>query len=441
MAVRIGMVSLGCPKNQVDAEILLADLKKNGYELTTDSGNADIVIINTCAFIESAKQESIENILEFCDLKKEGKIKGIIITGCLSERYRQQVKKEIPEVDAVIGIGSNDKLIEAVKAVLDGQSFESYGEKENLTLCGDRIIANLPFFAYVKIAEGCDNCCTYCAIPQIRGKFRSRTIENIVKEVQDLADKGITEIILVAQDTTRYGEDLYGKSSLAELLQELCKIEKIHWIRTLYNYPERITDELIDTVAKEEKCVKYFDIPMQHCDGDVLKRMNRLGDKERLKQLISKIRSKIPEVIIRSTFIAGFPGESEEQFEELCEFVKEMQFDRMGCFAYSREEDTPAADFDCQLDDDIKSRRADIINDEQMLIMERKNEALVGITLEVVCEGFDRYAECYFGRSKNDAPDIDPKVFFMSDKKIMTGEYVKVKITQSMDADLIGERI
>ena len=298
MAIRVGMVSLGCPKNQVDAEIMMAKIRAGGYELVADAALSDVAIINTCGFIESAKQESIDYILEFCTLKKEGQIKKIIITGCLSERYQSEVLKEIPEVDAIVGIGSNDKICDIIEQVLADEKVESYGDKEDLPLCGDRILANLPFYAYVKIAEGCNNCCTYCAIPKIRGKFRSRPIESIVDEVKDLASKGITEFILVAQDTTRYGEDLYGESKLPELLSEVCKVDGVHWIRTLYCYPERITDKLIETVKNEDKCVKYFDIPLQHCNGEVLKRMNRKGDKKSLTELIGKIRREIPDVII-----------------------------------------------------------------------------------------------------------------------------------------------
>lgn len=441
MAVRVGMVSLGCPKNQVDAEILLADLKENGFEIVNEPSLSDVVIINTCGFIESAKQESIDNILEFAALKKEGRIKKIIVTGCLAERYREEVLKELPEADAVIGLGSNSKLCEIINKTLEGEQVESFGDKEELALCGNRIVANSPFYAYVKIAEGCNNCCTYCAIPMIRGKFRSRTVESITSEVQNLAEQGITEIILVAQDTTRYGEDLYGESRLPELLTELCKIPKIRWIRTLYSYPEGITDKLIETVANEDKCVKYFDIPLQHCNGEILGRMNRSGDEESIRALIGKIRAKIPDVTIRSTLIAGFPGETEEQFEELSVFVNEIEFDRMGCFAYSQEEGTIAADYDGQLDEETKNSRAEAINEQQMIIMARKNEAFEGKVLEVVTEGFDRYAECYFGRTSRDVPDIDPKVFFTSDKRPAVGEYVQVRIDSAMGCDLIGERV
>lgn len=442
MSTRVGMVSLGCPKNQVDAEHMLFDLKKEGFEIVADAALADVVIVNTCGFIEAAKQEAIDTILEFCTLKQEGRIKAVICTGCLAERYRDEVLKEIPELDAVIGIGSNDKLVRIIRDIYGGvKSITSFGEKESLCMNGGRIISTQPFYAYLKIAEGCDNCCTYCAIPSIRGRFRSRTMEDILEEAKWLAENGVTELVVVAQDTTRYGEDIYGKPSLAQLLERLCMIDGFKWIRTLYAYPERITDELLDVIAREEKLVKYLDIPIQHCNKEVLKRMNRRGDKEFLTELINKIRSKIPDVTLRTTLIAGFPGETDEQFEELCEFVKEMRFERLGCFAYSAEEGTPAAGMDNQVPLKIRERRAEIIMEEQMFISDSLNEQDLDKTVEVVTEGFDRYAECWYGRSAKDAPEIDGKIFFISDKKLREGEYVNVHIDDTMDYDLIGTRV
>ncbi|MDO5125823.1 MAG: 30S ribosomal protein S12 methylthiotransferase RimO [Ruminococcus sp.] len=421
---------------------MLYDLKEQGFEIVADAGLSDVVVVNTCGFIESAKQEAIDTILEFCTLKKEGRIKAVICTGCLAERYREEVLKEIPELDAVIGIGSNQKLCDVIRDVLcDGKSVCDFAEKTNLSLEGGRIISTQPFYAYLKIAEGCDNCCTYCAIPSIRGRFRSRRIEDIIKEAEWLAEHGVTEIVVIAQDTTRYGEDIYGKPMLAQLLRELCKIDGLKWIRTLYAYPERITDELIDTIRDEQKLVKYLDIPLQHCNRDVLKRMNRHGDRDSLVALISKIRSKIPDVVLRTTLIAGFPGETQEQFEELVDFVKEVKFERLGCFAYSIEEGTPAAKFDGQIDEEEKQHRADIIMQEQMFISDRINEMLIGKDIEVVAEGFDRYAECYFGRSVMDAPEIDGKIFFTSEKRPTEGDYVKVHIDDTLDYDLIGTRV
>lgn len=440
MSTRVGMVSLGCPKNQVDAEHMLYNLREEGYEIIADAALADVVVINTCGFIEAAKQEAIETILEFCTLKEEGRLKAVIVTGCLAERYRDEVLKEMPEVDAVLGIGANELLGETIKRVLAGEKVNMYGDKSALIIDSRRIIST-ENYAYLKIAEGCSNHCTYCAIPAIRGKFRSRKMEGIIDEAKWLAKVGFTEIILVAQDTTRYGEDLYGKGMLPELLRELCKIDGLKWIRTLYSYPERITDELIEVIATEPKCVKYLDIPIQHCDDGVLKRMNRQSNETELRVLIKKLREQIPGIILRTTLIAGFPGETEEQFNKLCEFVKDIQFDRLGCFAYSQEEGTPAALLPDQIDEEEKQRRADIIMGEQMLISDRKCGEQLGKVMEVVVEGFDRYAECWYGRSCNEAPEIDGKIFFTTKNKIAPGEYVDVLITDTMDYDLLGETV
>lgn len=438
MAVKVGMVSLGCPKNQVDAEQILYRLREDGYEIVADAGLADVVVVNTCGFIESAKQESIDTILEFCQLKKEGRIKSIIVTGCLAERYKHEILAEIPEADAVVGIGSNAKLSKIIKESLEGTQVESYGKKEELDICQRRIVSTGPFFAYIKIAEGCDNRCTYCAIPDIRGHYRSRDMESILDEAKWLAENGIKEIIVVAQDTTRYGEDLYGESKLPELLRKLGAIEGLKWIRVLYCYPERITDKLIDVFATEDKVVKYIDIPIQHVNKDILKRMNRRGDEETIRALFTKLRQRVPGIIIRSTLITGFPGETDEQFEQLAEFVKAMKIDRLGCFAYSAEEGTPAAEFPDQVELKIREHRAELIMDEQSLISDEYNESMQGKTVEVVVEGFDKYAECYFGRSYAEAPDIDGKIFFTSERKLKTGEFVKVEIDDTLDYDLIG---
>ncbi len=438
MSIRVGMVSLGCPKNQVDAEHMLYNLREEGYEIIADAALADVVVVNTCGFIDSAKQEAIETILEFCTLKEEGRIKAVIVTGCLAERYREEIKTEMPEVDAVIGIGSNELLGTVIKKVLSGEGdILTFGDKYSLIIGGRRIIST-ENYAYLKVAEGCDNCCTYCAIPSIRGRFRSRKMESVLEEAKWLASVGFKEIVLVAQDTTRYGEDIYGKPMLASLMRQMSKIDGLKWIRTLYAYPERITDELIDVIATEEKCVKYLDIPIQHCDGEVLRRMNRSGDEKSLRELVKKLRERVPGIILRTTLIAGFPGETDEQFERLCEFVKDVRFDRLGCFAYSAEEGTPAADFPDQIDEEIKAKRADIIMQEQMLISDELNQNYIGKTLEVVTEGFDRYAECYFGRSAMDAPEIDGKIFFSSPVPRTMGEYVNVYIDDVMDYDLIG---
>lgn len=438
---RIGMVSLGCPKNQVDAERMLALLKEEGYEIAYDAALSDVVIVNTCGFIQSAKEEAIETILEFCALKKEGRIKAVVVTGCLAERYRDEILHEMPEVDAVVGIGKNDELADIIRKIYAGEKVLTFGDKKDLCFDEHRILSTPSHLAYIKIAEGCNNCCSYCAIPQIRGGFRSRSFESIVNEAKSLAQRGVKEIVLIAQDTTRYGEDIYGEPRLAELLEELDNIEGLKWIRTLYMYPERITDKLIDVFAGGKRIVAYMDIPIQHCDREILRKMNRPGDESKLLQLICKIRQRVPGVILRTTLIAGFPGESEEQFNSLCEFVKKAGFDRLGCFAYSPEEGTPAAEFDGQLDDDVREHRAQLVYDEQARVMFRKNETRIGKTLEVVCEGFDRYAECFFGRSYMDAPEIDGKIFFTADEKPCAGEFVNVKITDTLDFDLLGERV
>ena len=440
MNYKAGIVSLGCAKNQVDAEMLLFSLKQKGFELVDDPAKADAVIVNTCGFIESAKQESIDEIIELGKLKREGKIKAIIVTGCLAERYQNEITKQLYEVDAAVGIGANSRIADIVLDALDSKKTELFPSKLELPLEGGRIQSTPPYSAYLKIAEGCDNRCTYCAIPLIRGGFRSRKPENVIAEAKQLAEKGVRELNVIAQDTTRYGEDLFGEPYLAKLLKELCKIEKLRWIRVLYCYPERVTDELIDVMANEEKIVKYIDLPLQHCNAEILKSMNRRGSRESLTALLNKIRSRIPGVVLRTTFIAGFPGETEEQFEELCEFAKEIEFDRLGCFPYSQEEDTPAAAFPNQLDEETKQNRADIIMEQQQLIMTRRCEKLVGTTAEVLVEGFDRIAGCWYGRTYADAPEVDGCVFFTTDgKKPKPGDFVNVKITDTMGIDPVGE--
>ncbi|MBQ2348292.1 MAG: 30S ribosomal protein S12 methylthiotransferase RimO [Clostridia bacterium] len=442
MPYTVGMVSLGCAKNRVDAEMMLYALKQAGYKIVEEAAMADVAIINTCGFIESAKQESIDEILELAQLKKEGKIKAIIATGCLAERYREQMMKELYEIDAVVGIGANKDIADIVAKVLEKEKVETFPDKRQLPLEGGRIQSTEYYYAYIKIAEGCDNHCTYCAIPMIRGSFRSRKIEDIVSEAKNLALNGVKELIVIAQDTTKYGIDIYGEYKLAALLRELCRIDGIEWIRVLYCYPECITDELIDVFANEEKVLKYIDMPLQHCDGAVLKRMNRKGNREEFTALINKLRERIPGLTLRTTFIAGFPGETEEQFEQLAEFAREIGFERMGCFAYSQEEDTPAAKMPDQIDEDIKQQRADILMEQQQTVMEKLCEKLIDTETEVITEGFDRYAECYFGRSKADAPEVDGKVFFTTTgRKPSLGEIVKVKITDFLDCDPIGEMI
>ena len=441
MAIKVGMVSLGCPKNQMDAELMLAKLEKAGYEITAESGLSDVVIVNTCGFIEDAKQESIDNILEFAQLKKEGQIKRIIVTGCLAERYQQELVKELPECDSVLGLGANGDIVEAVQKVTDGESVHRFPPKECWSLEGDRLQTTPHFFAYLRIADGCDNRCTYCAIPMIRGGLRSRPMENILAEAEKLVADGVKELVLVAQDTTVYGRDLYGEARLPELLRRLCRIEGLRWIRLLYCYPEHITDELLDVMASEEKVLPYMDMPLQHASGKVLCAMNRPGDRHSLTALVKRIREKVPNITLRTTVMTGFPGETKKDFEELCTFIQDAQFERLGCFAYSAEEGTPAAELPDQVPEKTKCRRRDIVMEEQSRISDRHNEAMVGKTLTVLVESFDKYAECWFGRSEGDAPDIDGKVFFIPTSRVQPGDFVKVTVTDTMDWDLIGEMI
>ncbi len=438
---KVSMVSLGCPKNQVDAEMMLYSLKQAGFEIGAPEAEADAIIINTCGFIEDAKSEAIENILEAAQYKKDGNCKAVIVTGCLAERYRDDVTAEIPEADVCVGIGSNGNIAEIVKNAIEGSAQNSYGAKEDLNLSAKRILGGWPFTAYLKIGDGCDNCCTYCAIPKIRGRMRSRTIEDCVAEAQELAAGGVRELVVVAQDTTAYGTDVYGESKLCDLLRELCKIDGIKWIRTLYTYPERITDELLQLLATEPKLVKYLDIPIQHANGEILKRMNRRGDKESLTALVKKIRNTVPDITLRTTLITGFPGETEEQYEELHNFVREAQFDRLGCFTYSAEEDTIAAELPNQIDEQTKQDRAEHIMETQLDIASAKNEAKIGTVQTVLIEGWDDYIKCYYGRSEADAPEIDGKVFFMAKQPLVIGDFVDVQINDVIEYDLLGEQL
>lgn len=441
--VSVGMVNLGCAKNQVDGEALLTALHKNGFIIKDDAAMAQVAIVNTCGFIDSAKREAVDEILELAALKKEGKIQKIVVTGCLAERYQEEIHKEIPEVDAVVGIGANAEIAGILHEMMDTGYTETFPEKTQLPICGERdfsLLSTPSYFAYLKISEGCDNRCAFCAIPAIRGPFRSRTMESIEEEARALAANGAKELILIGQDTTRYGQDLYGEYSLAKLMKRLCTVDGIRWIRVLYCYPEAITDELLEVMACEPRIVKYIDMPLQHASGAVLKSMRRAGDRESLTALIRKIRAKIPGIVLRTTLMVGFPGETEEDFAELTDFVREIRFDRMGCFAYSQEEGTPAAEMDNQIEEDVKERRAEILMDKQMDIMQEDSEKLIGSELEVLVEGFDRYAQCWFGRSYRDAPDIDGKVFFrVGHKKPMLGSLITVQIDDCMDADLFGE--
>lgn len=440
MNYKVGMISLGCPKNQVDAEHMLALMDAEGWEIVDYVDGCDAVIVNTCGFIDDAKKEAIENILDMVELKKEGVIGKVIVTGCLAQRYKEEVVKEIPEVDAVVGIGANGDIIKTVEEVMTGvDTVEKYPSRCELPLEGQRILTTPQYWAYLKIGEGCSNRCTYCTIPSIRGKMRSRSMENVIDEAKQLAESGVKELILIAQDTTSYGLDLYGELKLPELLNELCKIDSLEWIRLLYCYPDRITAELIETMKNQEKVVNYIDLPLQHADDKILKAMNRRGDQALIRSVISKLRTEIPDVVIRTTFIVGFPGEGDEEFETLAEFVNEIEFDRLGVFTFSPQEGTPAYDMENQVEDDVKARRGEVIMQDQYSIMEEKNNEKIGKTYKAVVEEYDGYSDSYTGRTYMDAPEIDGLVKFTSHKDLDIGDFVEVEIFDVEDYDLIGE--
>lgn len=439
MSIKVGFVSLGCPKNLVNTETMLARLVSAGFEIVAEDVDADVIVINTCAFIESAKKEAIDNILDVAWLKENHTLKGIVVAGCLPERYRDEVMKELPEADAIIGVGSIDDICEAVTAAYEGRKFSSFGDKNTVPLGGERVITTPEYFAYLQIAEGCDNCCSYCAIPSIRGRFRSRPMSEIIDEARDLASLGVKELCVIAQDTTRYGEDLYGVYSLDSLVHELSQIDGIEWIRLLYCYPDRITDSLIDEIASNPKVVKYLDIPIQHISTPVLKRMNRRDSEESIREIISKLRNRIPGIYLRTTVMTGFPGETDEDFDKLLAFVKETRFERLGAFVYSREEGTPAYDLSDQVPEKLKRKRYELIMREQRKIHAAINKATVGKTLRVINEGYDQVAESYYGRSFADAPDIDGKIYYSSPRRLRDGEFVNVLVQDVIDYDLTGK--
>ncbi len=445
--MKVGFVSLGCPKNQLDTEVMLHEVATAGYEITPEETEADVVIINTCGFIESAKRESIDNILDIAWLKKNHTLKAIVVTGCLAERYRESILEQFPEVDAVLGVGSIHNIVEAIEAVTvkkkkgSKRRYSSFEDKECVRLGGDRILTTPEYTAYIKIAEGCDNRCAYCAIPSIRGKFRSRTVEDLVAEAKQLDALGVRELCVVAQDITRYGQDIYGEYKLAELLRKITEATSIPWIRLLYCYPDKITDELIAEMRDNPRILKYIDLPLQHISDNMLRSMNRHGDSAMIRDVVAKLRREIPNIVIRTTFIVGFPGESEEDFCELCEFVKEARFEHAGVFTYSREEGTVSYDFDNQIDEQVKQDRMDLLMREQLEINEQINARMVGKTLNVLCEGYDTVGEIHYGRGEADAPEIDGKIYFRSSVRIAPGSFVKVKIREVSDYDLVGRAI
>ena len=435
----VGMISLGCPKNQVDAELMLDKLARAGFAISGDIEGCDAVIVNTCGFIEAAKVEAIENILDMAEYKKSGDIQKLIVTGCLSERYQYDIRKEMPEVDAVVGIGENANIVQIVDEVLGGDLVEAFADKELLPLTGGRILTTPDYWAYLKIGDGCSNNCAFCAIPEIRGKFRSRSIEDIVDEAKTLASQGVKEVVLISQDTSLYGRDLYKENKLPELLTAISEVEGIEWIRFLYCYPERIGDELLDVMATNPKVCHYLDIPLQHADKSVLRGMHRPGDRETFEALIRKIREKVPDMVIRTTVMTGFPGETDEQFEELAEFVKAMRFDNLGCFAFSPEEGTVAAEREDQLDEEVKVHRQDLIMQLQHDIVLENNKKFLGKTLKVLVDGYNSYDDTYVGRFYGQVPDIDGTVLFTSPRELTPGEFVEVSILGFDEYDLTGK--
>lgn len=438
--MKILFISLGCDKNLVDTEVMLGMLASRGYEMTNDEQEADIIVINTCCFIHDAKEESIQNILEMAEYKKNGSAKALIVTGCMAERYRQEILDEIPEVDEVLGTTAYDRILDAVDAALAGQHEVMTADLDALPLPETkRLVTTGGHFAYLKIAEGCDKHCTYCIIPKIRGNFRSVPMERLLKEAQDLAEQGVKELILVAQETTLYGKDLYGEKSLPKLLRELCKISGIRWIRILYCYPEEITDELIQVMKEEPKICHYLDLPIQHANDTILKRMGRRTSKQELIDIVQKLRKEIPDICLRTTLITGFPGETQEQHEEVMEFIDTLEFDRLGAFTYSPEEDTPAATFEGQIDEEVKEdRQADIMELQQEIAFD-KAEDMIGREVLVMIEGKVADENAYVGRTYRDAPNVDGLIFINTDVELISGDFAKVKVTGALDYDLIGE--
>lgn len=437
MTRKIGMISLGCAKNQINAEQMLYLLRAAGYEILPDPDGADLVVINTCGFIDSAKTEAIEQILAMGELKKQGRLGKILVTGCLAQRYQEQVLEELPEVDGVLGTGSYYDVVNAVGQVLSGTRYRRFDNINETNEEGSRILTTPDYYAYIKIAEGCSNCCAYCIIPKLRGKLRSRSMESVVQEAQCLARDGVRELIVVAQDTSRYGLDLYGKRMLPELLRRLCRIEELVWIRVHYLYPDAMSQELIDTIASEPKIVKYLDIPIQHINDGILKAMNRHCSGQEIRDLIRKLRSEIPGVVIRTSLITGLPGEGEAEFEELCAFLREYRLERVGVFVFSPEEGTKAAQM-AYPPTEVAEKRAQILGEIQSRVMDAYNESCIDRVMQVLCEGYDPDEESYFGRTFADSPDIDGKVWFTAERHIKTGDFADVRIVDCFDGELVG---
>ena len=438
--MNIFFVSLGCDKNLVDSEVMLGLLDAKGYQIVDDETQADVMVINTCCFIHDAKEESIQTILDMARYKEEGRLKALVVTGCLAQRYKQEIIDEIPEVDVVLGTTSYDKIVEAVEEALEGKSEVELADIDALPLPETkRLVTTGGHYAYLKIAEGCDKHCTYCIIPKVRGNYRSVPMERLIKEAQELADQGVKELILVAQETTLYGKDLYGEKCLHRLVEELCKIAGIRWIRILYCYPEEITDELIEVIKKEPKVCHYLDLPIQHASDSILKRMGRRTSKQELTDIVKKLRKEIPDICLRTTLITGFPGETEDQHEELMQFVDEMEFDRLGVFTYSPEEDTPAAVMPDQIAEEVKEeRQADLMELQQEIAFDNA-ENMIGREMLVMIEGKVADENAYVGRTYRDAPNVDGLIFINTEEELISGDFAKVKITGALEYDLIGE--
>jgi ribosomal protein S12 methylthiotransferase len=439
MPVKLGLISLGCAKNLVDSEHMLAMLQEDGIQIVEDVSDADVAVINTCGFIEAAKQEAIETILETAQLKKTGSLKALVVTGCLVQRYKDEFVNEMPEVDAILGTGSYTNIVDAVHAALknSGHAYEAFDPISKAELENDRVLLTPRHYAYLKIAEGCSNRCAYCVIPQLRGKYRSRTMEHILEEARELAASGVREIIVIAQDITMYGCDLYGKPMLPELLRELCALD-FTWVRVHYLYPDEITEEMIDVIAEEPKIVKYLDIPIQHVNDRILTAMHRRGNSQFLSELIAKLRSRIPGVVLRTSLIVGLPGETDEEFEELCEFLRETQIERVGVFCYSPEEGSEAAEMPNQVDEDVKQQRRLIIEELQSDILDSFAARVKGQLLEVLCEGWDPETGLYYGRCYADSPDVDGRVLFDSAFSVEEGQFVFVRISGATGEELEG---
>ena len=436
--MKIAFISLGCAKNLVNTEQMMALVQAAGHTVTGDPEGADVAVLNTCGFIESAKSEAIQNILELAALKEQGKLGKLLVAGCLTQRYRDEILEELPEIDGILGTGSYTDIVPAIEAVEEGDTPTYFGDIDHTIEDGARVVTTPSYTAFLKIAEGCDNRCAYCVIPSLRGRYRSRTMESLLAEAQKLADDGVKELIVIAQDITRYGTDLYHKRMLPELLKQLCKLP-FHWVRLHYLYPDELDDELIDVIAQEHKILKYIDIPLQHINDRILKAMNRRSTKAEIIALLQKLRDRLPGLVLRTSLICGLPGETEEEFEELCDFLRESGIERAGIFQFSPEEGTPAAAMPDQVDPDTAKRRVELLVELQSRVMDDWNERRLGETLEVLCEGFDPDMGCYVGRSYADSPDVDGKVFFTAAGLVPAGSFVNVRVTGTSDGDLTGE--